>query len=133
MPNIIEAFSVNGKLYQLVPYFTISTILAKTSDVGPERGWTIQDVNDLMASKPEGTQFLSYADRNTMLIQCMSLAGSQFIDWSSGKCNFDSDGFTELLEFLKQFPEEVDDTMYDDEYWQNYDSMWRDEIGRAHV
>lgn len=126
MPNIIEAFSVNGKLYQLVPYFTISTILAKTSDVGPERGWTIQDVNDLMASKPEGTQFLSYADRNTMLIQCMSLAGSQFIDWSSGKCNFDSDGFTELLEFLKQFPEEVDDAMYDDEYWQNYDSMWRD-------
>lgn len=126
MPNIIEAFSVDGKLHCLVPYYTISTLIAKTSDVGKERGWTIQDVNDLMASKPEGTQFLTYADRNTMLMQCMSLAGNQFIDWTGGKCNFESEGFVEMLEFLKQFPEQVDDGMYTDEYWENYDSMWRD-------
>lgn len=126
MPNILEAFSVDGKLYQLVPRYTISTVLAKTSDVGETKGWTIQDVNDLMASKPEGTLFLAYTDRNSVLVECMGLAGSQFIDWDSGKCNFDSEGFIALLEFLKQFPEKVDDTMYTDEYWQNYDTMWRE-------
>lgn len=126
MPNIIDAFSVEGKLYRLVPSYFVSTIIAKTSDVGEERGWTVQDVNDLMASKPEGTQLLNFVDRNTMLINCMNLAGNQFIDWETGKCNFDSAGFIEMLEFLKQFPEEVDSTVYTDEYWEHYDSLWRE-------
>lgn len=126
MPNIIDAYSVNGKLYRLVPSYMISTILAKTSDVGEERGWTVQEVNELMASKPEGTQLLNFVDRNTMLINCMSLAGNQFIDWDTGKCSFDSEGFIEMLEFLKQFPEEVDSSVYTDEYWEHYDSLWRE-------
>lgn len=126
MPNIIDAYSVDGKLYRLVPSYLISTILAKTSDVGEERGWTVQEVNELMASKPEGTQLLNYVDRNTMLINCMSMAGSQFIDRETGKCNFNSEGFIEMLEFLKQFPEEVDSAVYTDNYWEHYDSLWRE-------
>lgn len=126
MPNIIEAYSVDGKLYQLVPYYTISTMLAKTSDVGEERGWTVQDANDLINSKPEGTQLVTYVDRNTMLIRCMSMAGNQFVDWETGKCSFNSEGFIEMLEFIKQFPEKVDEAVYTDDYWNNYDSMWRE-------
>lgn len=126
MPNIIDAYSVEGKMYRLVPSYLISTILAKTSDVGEERGWTVQEVNELMASKPEGTQLLNYVDRNTMLINCMNLAGNQFIDWETGKCNFDSEGFIEMLKFLKQFPEEVDSAVYTDDYWEHYDSLWRE-------
>lgn len=52
LPNILEAFSVDGKLYQLVPSFGIQTAVAKTSDVGPEPGWTLQDLKALMATKP---------------------------------------------------------------------------------
>ncbi|MBD5395391.1 MAG: extracellular solute-binding protein [Lachnospiraceae bacterium] len=126
MPNIIEAFSTEGKLYRLVPYYYISTILAKTSDVGEERGWTIQDVNNLMNSKPEGTQFLNYINRDYMLRECMTLSGNQFIDWETGNCSFDSDSFIEMLEFLMQFPEEVSDAVYTDDYWNNYDAMWRE-------
>lgn len=126
MPNIMEAFSVEGKMYRLVPSYLISTIIAKTSDVGEERGWTVQDVNDLMASKPEGTQFLTLVDRNTMMIYCMNLAGNQFIDWETGKCNFNSDSFIEMLDFLNQFPEETDSSVYTDDYWEHYDSLWRE-------
>lgn len=126
MPNIMEAFSTEGSLYRLVPYYYINTILAKTSDVGEERGWTIQDVNDLMSSKPEGTMFLNYVDRDNMLRECMMLSGNQFIDWETGKCSFDSDSFIEMLEFLMQFPEEVNDAVYTDDYWNNYDAMWRE-------
>lgn len=126
MPNIVEAFSVEGKLYRLVPSYSISTIIAKTSDVGEERGWTIQDVNALMASKPEGTQLLNYVDRNTMMLYCMNLAGNQFVDWETGKCNFSSDSFIEMLDFLNQFPETVDSAVYTDDYWEHYDSLWRE-------
>lgn len=125
MPNIMEAYSVEGKLYSLVPYYMISTIVAKASDVGEERGWTVQEAMDLLATKPEGTQLLNYATRDSMLINSMTIAGNQFIDWDTGKCNFDSDSFMQLLEFLKQFPEELNDEDLD-AYWQNYDSMWRE-------
>lgn len=126
MPNVLEALSVDGKLYRLVPSYMINTLIAKTSDVGEERGWTVSQVNELMSRKPEGTMFLNYTDRSTMLRSCMNMAGNQFIDWETGECSFDTDGFLEMLEFLKQFPEQVDDAAYTDEYWENYDTMWRE-------
>lgn len=126
MPNVIEAFSVDGKLYSLTPYYIISTAVAKASDVGEERGWTIQEVNDLLASKPAGTLFTLYMSRESMLNASMSVAGNQYIDWKTGACSFDSEGFIQFLEFLKQFPEEVDEAVYDDTFWQNYDSMYRE-------
>lgn len=125
-PNVIEAFSVDGRLYSLVPSYYINTIVAKASDVGNESGWTVQEAMDVLSSKPEGTQFLSNVTRDEMLNNCMSMAGSQFVDWKKGTCNFNSDGFLQMLEFINSFPEKLDDTAFSDNYWNNYDSMWRE-------
>lgn len=126
MPNIVEAYSVNGKMYSLVPSYSIRTILAKASDVGDERGWTVQEAMELLASKPEGTQLLESTTKSTMLMYCMSMSGNQFIDWESGTCNFNSDEFVQMLEFIGTFPDEIDDEIYTDDYWNNYESMWRE-------
>lgn len=126
MPNVLEAYSVDGKLYQLVPSYTIRTLVAKTSEVGQDRGWTVREVNELMSAKPDDSEFLNEIDRQTMLQNCMSASGSQFVDWESGVCSFDTDSFIELLTFLKQFPEKIDEAMYTDAYWENYNSMWRE-------
>lgn len=126
MPNVIEAFSIDGKLYTMMPSYYIETLVAKTSDVGEERGWTVQEAKDLLASKPEGTQFINNVTREAMLDECMSMAGSQFIDWESGKCNFNSDEFIQMIEFIKSFPEEVNMEAFGDDYWTNYDAMWRE-------
>lgn len=126
MPNIMEAFSVNGKLYRLTPTYMISTVVAKTSDVGEERGWTVKEIKDLLATKPEGTKLLEYVTRDNMLTDCITIAGGQFIDWENGVCDFNTESFVELLEFIKEFPEVVDGTAYTDSYWENYDSMWRE-------
>lgn len=126
MPNVIEAFSTDGKLYTLMPSYYIDTLVAKASDVGDERGWTVQEAKELMASKPEGTQFINNITRENMLDYCMSMAGSQFIDWETGKCNFNSDEFIQMIEFIKSFPEEVTMEEFEDDYWINYDAMWRE-------
>ncbi len=126
MPNIIEAYSVDGKLYSLVPTFSISTLLAKTSDVGPERGWTVQEAMELWDSKPEGTEFINGTTRSTMLQECLQMSSSQFIDRETGKCSFNSDEFIQMLEFLNRFPEEIDDEYFSDDYWQSYDTQWRE-------
>ena len=124
MPNVMEAFSRDGKLYRLIPSYSIRTIVAKTSDVGEERGWT-EEAMALWDSKPEGTEFIAGATRSEMLNMCMSFAGSQFVNYSTGDCDFNNEGFLNLLEFLKRFPVEISDDYYTDEYWSSYDSLWR--------
>lgn len=126
MPNMIEAFSINGKLYSLVPCFSIQTLLAKTSEVGQERGWTVQEAVELWDSKPAGTEFLNGATRSTMLEYCMKMSSSQFVDRETGKCSFNSDEFVQMLEFLNRFPEQIDDDYYTDAYWQLYETQWRE-------
>jgi len=126
VPNVMEAFSVNGKLYSLVPYFSIQTLFAKTADVGEERGWTVQEAIELWDSKPAGTEFVNGMTRGGMLQSCMQMSGSQFVDRETGKCSFNSDGFIQMLEFLNRFPETIGEDYYSDAYWQSYDSQWRD-------
>lgn len=125
MPNVVEAFSTDGKWYRLVPTYSIRTMAAKTADVGEERGWTVEEAMALWDSKPEGTEFIAGATRSEMLNMCMNFAGSQFVDYRTGKCDFNNEGFLNLLEFLKRFPAEISDDYYTDEYWSSYDSLWR--------
>lgn len=125
-PNVLSAFEKNGKLYQLVPRFTIYTIAGKTEDVGAEYGWTLEELNELLASKPEGTQIFEQNIRSNMMDYSIAMSGEQFINWETGECRFDSEAFILLLEFLKQFPEEYDESVFTDSYWRSYDAMWRD-------
>lgn len=125
MPNVVEAFSKDGKLYQLVPGYTIRTLVGKTSDVGTERGWTLQEAMELWDSKPAGTEFIAGMTRADMLQMCMMFAGDQFVDYRTGECDFNNEDFELLLTFLSRFPVELSDDYYSDEYWNQYDSMWR--------
>lgn len=123
--NILQAFETDGKLYQLVPSFAILTVAGKTKDVGAETGWTLKELNEILASKPEGTQVFAQEIRSTILDYSIQMSSEQFIDWETGKCSFDSEGFTDLLVFLKQFPEKYEDEDYNDSYWRDYNSLWR--------
>lgn len=124
-PNVLKAFESNGKLYRLAPRFIIYTVAGKTADVGKRTGWTLQDLNEVMASKPEGTEVFSEMTRADMLYYSMRMSGSQFIDWESGKCDFNSDGFISLLAFIKSFPETLPDDYYDNALKGEWNSWLR--------
>lgn len=123
--NIFSALETEGKLYRLVPSFTVLTTAGKTADVGAEGGCTLKELNQILATKPEGTRAFAQETRSTVLSYSIQMSNQQFIDKDTGKCSFNSDGFIDLLEFLKQFPEEYDDEKYGDSYWQDYNSLWR--------
>lgn len=127
LSNILAAYETDGKLYRLVPRFSISTVAGKTADVGSAEGWTLEELNGVMAAKPEGTQVFSEMTRSSILNYSIEVAGEQFIDWESGACNFNSQGFIDLLEFAAQFPEQLDDEYYNDSFWRNYSALWRED------
>lgn len=125
-PNVLEAYENQGKLYRLVPSFMIYTVVGKTAEVGSEPGWTLDELNQLMATKPEGTQVFEEATRDRMLTYSMQLSGEQFINWETGECHFNTEEFIKLLEFLKQFPEQIGEDYYTENYWAEYPMLWRD-------
>ncbi len=127
-PNVLKAYETNGKLYQMVPSFTIFTVVGKTSEVGPEEGWTLADLNAIMETRPKDTMVFVREIRSRILDYSIQMSGEQFIDWKTGECKFDSQGFYDLLEFLKQFPEQYEELEEEDDnsFWRNYDALWRD-------
>ncbi len=103
-----HAYAVGDKMYGIVPSFSVMTVMGKTSDVGEKQGWTIDDVMNLMQSKPEGTELFSYCAKDTMLYYMCNMSLDSFIDWETGECKFDDGYFEKVLEFANQFPKEVE-------------------------
>lgn len=129
--NIMEVFSQDGKWYQMVPSYYLYTILGKASEVGDEPGWTLEDLKALREEKGEEITVFSEMTQSGVLNYILLFAGNQFIDWENGECYFESEEFIELLEFAKEFPEEIDySELYEDQdYWEQQETMFRD--GRA--
>lgn len=123
--NVFDAFSVDGKLYAIVPSFYVQTVMGKSSEVGDTPGWTMQEMMDLLADKPEDVSLFGESmTRDSMMYSAMSLALPQFIDKESGQCNFESQGFKDLLEFLKTLPTEYEYDYSDPDYWTNMEMQY---------
>lgn len=116
MQNVWDAFSVNGNLYAVVPSFYVRTMIAKKSLVGEPESWTMADVEEVLATMPEGALAFGDLMRDTYIYYMLSYAGQDFIDLETGKCNFNSQSFIDMLEYAKTLP-----TEYPEDYWENYD------------
>lgn len=126
MTNVFEAYSVDGKLYSVIPTFSVQTVVGKVSDVGETPGWTLDDLKALMAKNPDASVFGDTFTRSEILYSLMMYSGSRFVDQNTGKCYFDSEEFIETLEFAAQFPEIFDWENVDDDYWMTSETQYRD-------
>ena len=128
LPNVLEALSSEDGLYRIAPSFAVNTFVAKTADVGEEPGWTMDEALALLESKPEGTKLLSEVTASNFMYYTMWICGEQYVDWNSGQCYFDSEGFMKTLEYANTLPREIDYTavMDDETYWQEMETQYRD-------
>ena len=128
MENVFEAYSVNDKLYYIVPSFCVTTAIAKKSIVGERTGWTMDEMLNIEADLPEGSNLFDMEFTKSLIINyIINNCGSDFIDVSTGKCKFDSEEFIKILEFANNYPHEVDSSIYDDDsFWAGYDSQYRE-------
>ena len=104
-PNVLQALEVNGKLFQIVPSFSVETLMGAASIVGDEPGWTYDDFYEALAKMPEDCSPMEpYITRDMVLNALLSANIDRFVDWSTGTVNFETDEFKQLLEFTKSFP-----------------------------
>lgn len=113
--NIFEAYSRDGKLYQLVPAFYVSTMIGKTALVGEKADWNYDEFAEFIAGIPQGTAVFSNTTRDMVLQRFMEMSGGEFVDWQNGTCNFNSEHFISFLRLLSTIPKEIDDSVYEDQ------------------
>lgn len=116
LQNVWDAFSINGKLYAVIPSFSVRTMVAKKSLVAQPESWTMADVEAVLATMPEGATAFSQLLRSTYIYYMMSYSGSDFVNLETGKCNFNSQSFIDMLEYAKTLPAE-----FPEDYWEDYD------------
>ncbi len=126
LPNVMDALSENDKLYQIVPGFYIFTVFGKSADVGTGSGWTFDELKQLVAEKGPEVQAFSDITRQDFMNYSMWFCNEQYINWQTGECNFTSQDFIDNLEFASQYPAEISYENYDDEYWNDYQTSFRD-------
>lgn len=127
MENVFNAFEVNDKLYYVLPSFYVNTFVGKTALLGDRTGWTMAEFMDYAESLPEETSIIGELTRDNFMYQMMQYAGNDFVDVSSGKCEFDSPEFIAMLEFANTLPAELSEDYYGEDYWMTYESQYRDE------
>jgi len=120
MSRVFDAASQDGKLYQIVNSFAIHTVIGSREVLGDRMGWTLQELQDALATMPEGCAIFGETDtKSDMLRTIMAQNLDQYVDWEKGECYFDSDAFKSALEFCNSFPAEFD---YENANWEEMDS-----------
>ncbi len=125
-PNLLDACTYDGKIYEIVPSFTIQTLAMKTSLANGMTSWTFEDFLNYKNSLPEGASMFANISREEFLYLEMSANSQEFIDTAAGKCYFDTDSFKGLLEYLKTLPK-GEDINYDDYDWNAEQTSYREE------
>lgn len=126
LQNVWDAFSINGKLYAVIPSFSVRTMAAKKSLVGEPESWTMADVEAVLETMPEGATAFSQLLRSTYIYYMMSYSGSDFVNLETGKCNFNSQSFIDMLEYAKSLPAEFPEDYWEDYDYTFYESQWRE-------
>lgn len=108
LPNLMTAMETDGKLLRFCPEFKIFTAIGKASIFGKESGLDFDRLDEILKSRPEGTELFAATSSRNILETAMQLCCNEFIDYKEGKCYFTSDYFLKLLEFADKFPKTVD-------------------------
>lgn len=105
MLRVLEADSIDGKLYEVSDDFLFNTLVGTTDAVGTRTAWTAEEMRAALDKMPEGCLAMPENKRG-VLLGMLTNFWSRLVDRESGKCRFDSEEFRQILEFCDEFPDE---------------------------
>jgi ABC-type glycerol-3-phosphate transport system substrate-binding protein len=101
----LEGGTYGDKLITLPTNFTIDAYIAKKEIFGDKKSLTIDDVLALSKEYPAATLY-DFGTNKGALFSMLYYYADTFVNWETGKCNFDTDEFVKFLEFADQYPTE---------------------------
>lgn len=106
--SVFKTIQVGDMLPFITANFSILTAVGSSQTVGAEPGWTIDELNAVLAKMPAGCKPFAYFDQQTALYYLCAIGMDDFVDWDKGECHFNDPGFIKMLEFVKTFPATID-------------------------
>ncbi len=98
--SVLDANSVDGKLYSMILTFNMRTIFAKEKWVGNEPGWTFDEMMQVVSAMPEGMKAFFDQGRDGIVSTLLYTSLSSFVDWETGTTQFESQGFIDFIKYL---------------------------------
>lgn len=104
--NCIKQYcGYNGKLYALVPEFSIETFLSAEDDPIADGGFTMDDIINFDSSERRLMAYMTQTEVNNCFLASVI---NDCIDYDNASCDFTSDEFIGYIEFLSQLKTEDD-------------------------
>lgn len=103
-----EAGMLDGKLYSIVPRYSITGLVASGNAIGME-GFTMKDFAARAAENPDA-RVVAPSNPKNLLLQTLPGMMDRFVDWKKGKCKFDGKEFSEYLSLLKSTNPDLQNT-----------------------
>lgn len=108
----LKAAEVDGGLYMLFREVSINTLVGAESVIGDRRGWTVEELMEAFSNMSADSTVLHYDTvRSKVFFALLGPTLSQYVNWNTGQCSFDSKEFRSMVEFLKCFPAEFDSSL----------------------
>jgi len=101
LPALFEALDRNGKIYEIPPMFSVHALQAKTSDVGTDAGWTLDEFAAFINTKPDAQHIIAGYTKRDFIREMIQY---QFVSPMTGEVKFDRDEFKKILSVANRFP-----------------------------
>ena len=127
--NVFDAASINGKLYQVIPTYTVNTIYGSPEYLDDMKSWNVDTFLEYAenAEANGDKMFGIYTTRQEFISDLIDQCGYEWVDMDRLSCDFNDPGFYRLIGYSLTLPEFVDyNGEYADFYWNNYDHIMMD-------
>lgn len=117
MERVLQAAETDGKLCRIFDSFSINTVVGARKTVGASTSWSLDKLLAALKTMSKDSRIFGKNDtKQDILRRVMTQNLESYIDWASGKCTFNSEGFLSVLKFCDTFPLRSQEKMDEDDY-----------------
>lgn len=102
--SILKAFSIDGELSYIVDGVYLYTMFGTVDTFGTEAGISAVEFNDILNAYIKVEAPLGVHTTKMSFLMNMLCGNVDYIDWTTGKCNFVSSEFIGILEIANRMP-----------------------------
>ncbi len=103
----LNTYERDGALYRALQFFSIFCFVGKSDIVGTEHGWTLEEMLRLQSEFAPDAPGMGGMTRGQAVNYYLNSIYGDFIDWETGACSFDSEGFVRILEYIATLDENL--------------------------
>lgn len=137
MEHVLSCMETEGKLSRVCSGFAIETAVTSAAAAEGRTGWTMEEMMDAFGGQmPElyvsGTDwtrliqpYFNRLDRKSQLYKLTGMCLDEFVNWETGECSFDGEGFQSLLRMAGSGQEAKNEAnAANGETWRAHESSW---------